>query len=493
MDRSCTGPPACANRAAEGNSERQFESVRSIVAPGRHWSIAVAAMPGIRITGTEWWVLAGGIAISLLVFGIVRVFAANRERAEIARKEALAREQAARTEAAAANRALDEFTAMLSHELRPPLNAIQSWAQVLEQDARPGTVRRGIAAIRRNVDNQARLIDDLLESARISARRMKLEWRSLLLNELVTAVTGDLQATASARGIRIHTSIGVPDARVSGDPERLRQVAWNLLSNAIKFTPAGGTIEVRLARDEGCIRFSVTDTGEGIEPEFLPHVFAPFRQADSSSRRRQGGLGLGLALVKEVVELHGGTIGVKSAGLGHGTAFVVSLPEASDGANDLRCDGHHPGALSAERLAARLADRAILAVDDHADALDALAAMLEIEGARVATAESSRTALARLEKGAAAELPDVILCDIAMPDEDGYAFLEHLRALENRRGIPEGHGVPVIAVTAYAQQEHRDRALTAGFFAHISKPIDADRLVEAVRRACGNQRPGPQQ
>jgi signal transduction histidine kinase/CheY-like chemotaxis protein len=477
----------------------------------------------------EWWVLGGVAVIGLLMLAIVRVLLTNRDRAlalagamteplrranerletrvaertrelaaangrllaeaakrrdvESSRRRALAREQEARAEAEAANRAKDEFMATLSHELRTPLNAIQSWAQVLEQDVRPQTVRRGAAAIKRNVENQTRLIDDLLESARVSAGKMRLEQHSVALGELVASVTGDLQPTASEQGVRIHTAIVTPDARVSGDSNRLRQIAWNLLSNAIKFTPAGGTIDVGLARREGCVRFSVTDTGEGIEPAFLPHVFAPFRQADGSSRRRQGGLGLGLALVKKMVELHGGAIEVASAGRGHGTTFVVSLPEEVD-AGSPRPD-QRPA--TAQRPAERLADCAILAVEDHADALDALTAVLKIEGARVAAADSSRTALSFLERVSAAEAPDVILCDIALPDEDGYAFLEELRALEKRRGVAEADRIPVIAVTAYAQREHRERTLAAGFAAHVPKPVDTNLLVEAVGRACSGR------
>jgi len=495
---------------------------RTLTVQGRPWTLAVA-MP-VAAASREWWVLAVGLALGALVFGIARILVdrrdralalsglmteqlrranerlegrvaartraldeanaqlraevAERTRAERERARALAQERHARGEAEAASRAKDEFLAVLSHELRTPLNAIQGWSHILAQEGvDAGTVRHGTEIIRRNVHLQTRLIEDLLDSARIASGKLRLETRAVRFADLVAEVVDNLRPSAASKGVRLEASIGAQHAQVAGDPPRLQQVVWNLLANALKFTPPGGGIDVRLEEAGSGLRLAVSDTGSGVAPELLPYVFDRFRQADSSSRRSAGGLGLGLALVKELVELHGGTVDVASPGAGRGTTFTVTLPVRPVGDPDAGCGRAGTGAASGD-AARRLAGLALLAVDDHADSLEFLRAALEQAGAAVATAASARAALARIGEGMR---PDAVLCDIELPDEDGYAFLAGLRALEAARGVPSAAAIPVLAVTAYAGSGHRARALAAGFAAHVAKPIDAAALVETIR------------
>ncbi|MCL4798742.1 MAG: response regulator, partial [Burkholderiales bacterium] len=521
--------------ARAATSSPQLADRRTVVLHGRPWTLSAAALPGLDAppgSSRAWWVLAGGLVISLLVFAVVyllatdhdrasglpdivterlrranerlegRVAARTREldeanrrlRAEIAEREgaererrrALAEERTARAAAEEAIRARDEFLAVLSHELRTPLNAIRGWAHILGQEAvAPHSVRRGAAVIERNVAAQERLIDVLLDSALLAAGRIRLEARRVRLAHVVAEVVESLQPAAEEKGVglRVDVSIAAGAAEVTGDPRRLTQVAWNLVSNALKFTPSGGAVDVRLDRADDSVRLSVSDTGEGIAPEFLPHVFAPFRQADSSSRRRAGGLGLGLALVKELVELHGGRTEAMSAGAGRGATLVVTLPAATTaGANAADQAKGLPPVDGAAHTRGRLAGCAVLVIDDHADTRDAMRALLELEGARVRTARSVGEAFECL--GAIRnEPPAVILCDIELPEEDGYAFLERLRERETHAGVPPEQRIPVLAVTAYAGERDRTRALAAGFAAHVTKPIDPGRLVAAVRAA----------
>ena len=489
-----------------------------------------ALIPGLEALSSSaggWWALVAGLAVAVGVFAVVRIVGAKRDRAlalaglmteqlrranarlearvairtralaetnrrlraeiaeregaERARARALEQERAARAEAEAASRAKDEFLAVLSHELRTPLNAIQGWAHILERDGlETGTVQRGAAVIQRNVGAQERLIENLLDSAHLAAGEIELASRPVRLAGIVDDAVARLAPVAAEKGVALRAEVAgiARDAVVMGDPARLDQVVWHLISNGLKFTPPGGAVHVRLERSDGVVRLCVTDTGEGIAAEFLPHVFAPFRQADASSRRRAGGLGVGLSLVKSLVELHGGAIAATSAGPGRGTSFVLTLPDTEAPASSpaARCE-----AESREAARGQLAGCTLLVIDDHVDTLEAMQAVLELEGARVQVARSVTEALDRLSDGR--EPPDVILCDIELPGEDGYAFLEKLRAREARADA-DARPIPVAAVTAYAGERHRERALAAGFFAHIVKPIGAARLVAAVRPVC---------
>ncbi len=417
-----------------------------------------------------------------LLAGITEREEVNRER-----RRALAEERSARTQAEAANRAKEDFLAVLSHELRTPLNAIQGWAHILgQEDVEPHVVRRGAAVIARNVAAQERLIESLLDSARIAAKRIRIETCRVRLADIVREVVVSVRPAAAEKGVdlRITVADAVHSAEVNGDPRRLTQIVMNLVSNALKFTPSGGRIDVQLDRSGQRLRLRVADTGEGIAPEFLPYLFTRFRQADGSSRRRAGGLGLGLALVKELVDLHGGTIEATSPGAGRGTTLVVKLPEAAPEQAAARGASLSGASGDARPATGRLTGCKVIVIDDHADTLDAMRAILELEGARASTARTVNEALECLTPQLAHDCPDVVLCDIELPEEDGYAFLERLRAIEARAGTPDTHCIPVVAVTAYAGEQHRARALAAGFAMHVAKPIDAGRLVAAVQETC---------
>jgi PAS domain S-box-containing protein len=405
----------------------------------------------------------------------------ERKRVEEERARLLAREQQSRREAEAANRAKDEFLATISHELRTPLNAIYGWARLLQMgDLDAETVASAYETIERNAKAQAQLIDDLLDVSRIIAGRLRLDVRAIALGPVIEAAIETVQPAAEAKGISLQSRFDEKVGPISGDPDRLQQVIWNLLSNAIKFTPSGGRVEVRLDQIDFAVQIHVQDTGIGISPEFLPYVFDRFRQAEGTSTRIYGGLGLGLAIVRHLVELHGGTVSADSAGEGRGASFTVTLPLKLPTPASVDPEMRRPGkertlSLTSERM---LDGIEILLVDDEADARELLTLILQRAGARVIPASSVREAIDRIKK----KKPDLLVSDIEMPGEDGYSLIRRVRAQEAERG--EG-GLSAVALTAYAGRADRRRALMAGFQKHVPKPVDPAALVAAVAGLIG--------
>jgi signal transduction histidine kinase len=390
---------------------------------------------------------------------------AQRQRAQEERELLLRRERQARAEAEAASRTKDEFLAMLSHELRTPLTAMLGWAHLL-RSGKPdaATTARGLGVLERSTRAQSQIISDLLDVSRIAAGKLRLEPHPTELAPALEAAVDTVRPAAEAKGIRLEVELDGAAGPVLGDPTRLQQVFWNLLANAVKFTPGGGEVGVRLAREGGQAVVTVRDTGEGIRPDFLPRVFERFSQADASTTRRHGGLGLGLAIVRHLVELHGGGVTAASAGAGRGATFTVRLPalparpEAGGGA--ARPPGRGAGGLR------------VLVVDDEPDAREMLALVLGGCGAEVTAVASAREALEALPR----LRPDVLISDLAMPGEDGYALIRRVRALP----AEEGGRVPAAALTAYALAEDRARALSAGFQIHVPKPVDPAELAAVV-------------
>jgi PAS domain S-box-containing protein len=397
------------------------------------------------------------------------------KRAEAEREEVLARERAARAEAEAANRIKDEFLATVSHELRTPLNAMIGWIHLLRAGGLDAaTTDRALATIERNIRSQAQIIDDILDVSRIIRGSLALNVQPVDLAAVLHQVVESLRPAAQGKGIAVHTTVDSTVSPVNGDPDRLQQVVWNLLSNAIKFTPAGGRVEARLEQQEGGLRLRVADTGQGIAPEFLPHVFERFRQADSSTTRIHGGLGLGLAIVRHLVELHGGTVTAESAGEAQGARFTVTLPAALPvpAAPEPPAAEPSPGERSEP---SSLGGRRLLVVDDDADTREAIGFLLLRAGAVVETVASAREALAAIERSR----PDVLIADIGMPGEDGYELIRQVRALPPERG----GRMPAVALTAYARPEDRERALAAGYEEHVAKPVEPEKLIEMLRGA----------
>ena len=393
------------------------------------------------------------------------------------RASLLQSEQAARLETERASRMKDEFLATLSHEIRTPLNAILGWATMLRSGRVTGEAAgQGVEIIERNARLQARMIEDLLDMSRIISGKLRLDVQHLDLAGIIRAAADTVTPAANAKGIRLQLVLDPLAAPVSGDPNRMQQVFWNLLSNAIKFTPKGGRVLAVLERVNSHLEASVTDTGEGIDSDFLPHVFDRFRQGDATKTRPHGGLGLGLAIVKQIVELHGGTIEARSPGKDLGATFVVSLPlnllHHETAPAPLR---RHPSSDVAPLTVAgavQITGVRVLVVDDEPDALALLRRLFEEQGAIVYTAASAAEAFSLLQK----ERPDALISDIGMPGEDGYSLIHRVRALP-----PEGGGrTPAIALTAYAGAEDRVRAVMAGFQHHLSKPIEPVELIVLV-------------
>ena len=384
------------------------------------------------------------------------------------------------SELSRANRLKDEFLATLSHELRTPLGAVLGWTRVLRTTGAEGATReRALEAIERNARAQARLIEDLLEISRIVSGKLSMQVRPVDLAEIVDAAVEVVRPAAAAKQIALTTEVAVRPAMTSGDPDRLQQIVWNLISNAVKFTEPGGSARIRLTRNRG-YRIVVTDTGEGIDPRFLPHVFDAFRQADGTTTREHGGLGLGLAIARELVELHGGTIKARSDGVGRGSTFQVDLPSvvsASRAATEAPASaaGHGTPAIDPDLLH----DLRILVVDDEADARDLIEMALSQYGAIVTTADSAAAALAEIDRG----VPDVLLSDVGMPREDGYDLIRRLRS----RPLERGGGIPAIAVTAYASAKDRESALASGYEAHVAKPFEPEALAQTVAALCRAQ------
>jgi PAS domain S-box-containing protein len=426
----------------------------------------------------------------------------DRKQAEQERAALLARAEASYREAEAANRTKDEFLATVSHELRTPLNAIMGWTQLLlANGANPARgddadrQRRGLETVVRNARLQAQLIDDLLDVSRIISGKMRLDVQPTDLAAVIDAAVEAIRPAAEGKQIQLRRVLDPFAGPVMGDPARLQQVVWNLLSNAVKFTSKGGKAEVRLERVNSHVEILVADTGAGISPDFLPHVFERFRQLDASTTRRHGGLGLGLAIVRHLVELHGGTVRVKSPGEGQGSTFIVALPLSVAHLTPDEAVRVHP---RAEELAPAdpcrddpaldLRGIRVLVVDDEPDARETLQQILEHCNAEVRTVGSAAEAMKVLESWR----PDVLLSDIGMPVEDGYDLIRRVRELPAERG----GRTPAAALTAFARGEDRRRALRAGFQMHVAKPVDLQELATVVASLArgvgrGSTPPGP--
>lgn len=401
----------------------------------------------------------------------------ERHNYEEQRERLLEAEREARREAERANLIKDEFLAGLSHEIRTPLNSILGWANILRRSPSiPEDARAGLDVIERNARLQTRLIEDLLDLSRIVSGKIRLDVQQVMLASVVEAAASSIQPGVVAKGLRLNTVIDPLAGPVAGDPVRLQQVLWNLLANALKFTPKGGEITVVVERVDSHLELRVSDTGIGISPEFLPHVFDRFRQADGSTTRSYGGLGVGLSIVKQLVELHGGTVRASSPGQDQGSTFVVSLPWMA-----VRGDGAftHPevNCPMGQTFEVRsLTGVDVLVVEDDDDSRALLAAMLGHSGARVVAVESARGALEALES----RVPHVLISDIGLPELDGYGLMRAIRSL------PEPLGrIPAMALTAYARSEDRRLALLAGFQLHMAKPVDREELCAAVASLAG--------
>jgi PAS domain S-box-containing protein len=396
------------------------------------------------------------------------------------RNQLLASERAARSEAERLSTSKDEFLALLSHELRTPLNAILGWTQILRSGSLASSnLEKGLGVIERNVRAQTQLVDDLLDMSRIISGQMRLEVQPVMPYAFVQGAIESARPAADARGVRLEATLDPAAGPVSGDANRLQQVVWNLISNAIKFTPRGGHVQVIFERVNSNIEICVADSGIGIQPDFLPHIFERFRQADATTTREHGGLGLGLSIVKHIVELHGGTVVANSDGEGQGATFRVRLPVAVSRWNPNRSH-EHP--RSSQRLAvpfvnADLSNLVVLVVDDDPDSRDLLHRLLSDCGATVTAAASAAEALAATDN----QRPDLLISDIGMPEIDGYQLLRSLRANSDVR-------FPAIALTAFARSEDRTRALLAGFVAHVSKPVEPAELIATVAAVSGRVR-----
>ncbi|MHC5538693.1 ATP-binding response regulator, partial [Singulisphaera rosea] len=390
-----------------------------------------------------------------------------RKSTEAAMAALLEQTQTARQEAESANRMKDEFLATLSHELRTPLNAILGWAKILHSGpVDPTDLEDGLSAIERNAVAQAQIIEDILDISRIVSGNFRLEVRPVDIQEVIEAAIAAVTPAAISKGIRLQKVLDSIAGPVSGDFARLQQVVWNLLSNAVKFTPKGGKVKILLERVNSHIEISVIDSGVGIAPDFLPLVFDRFRQADSSTTRRQGGLGLGLSIVKQLVELHGGSVRVKSPGEGQGAHFIVTLPITVVHPRPSGSEKTKPSDSGASVTAVSLAGVSVLVVDDEPDARELLRRALERCGAEVTLASSAPEAMQALGRSH----PHVIVSDIGMPDEDGYSFIRKVRSKHSAKDLPAA------ALTAFARPEERRRALLAGFQIHVTKPVDPAEL-----------------
>jgi PAS domain S-box-containing protein len=406
-----------------------------------------------------------------------------RKQAEEERAALLVRERDARRHAEQADRLKDEFLATLSHELRTPLTSILGWASMIRNGEVEGTsADRAIETIERNARSQARLIDDLLDVSRIITGNLRLELHPLNLEPIVEAAVDALRPTADAKGVQLQTEFSSSPCLVRGDANRLRQVIWNLLSNAIKFTQRGGSVQIDLKCVGSMVRLSVSDTGEGISAEFLPYVFDRFRQAEGSISRRQGGLGLGLAVVRHLVELHGGNVSAESHGLGKGSTFTVDLPTAQERRDPARADERRREverrrSLIGEKV--RLDGVHVLLVEDDEDSRKLLGTMLKQNGADVTSAASASDAFSLFRE----KLPHVLVSDIGMPDQDGYELIQKIRALP----VEAGGLTPAVALTGYATRKDRERSLSAGYQRHIAKPIEQSELVAVIAGLVGQK------
>jgi len=404
-------------------------------------------------------------------FAVVTHDISERKRAEAERDDLLAREQRARAEAEAASRAKNEFISTLSHELRTPLTAILGWARMLRSRHTDGAfVARAVEVIERNTKAQAKLVEELLDISRIEQGKLQLNVRPVEVQPLLVSALDAVRPAADGKEITILKDLDPRVYSVTGDPDRLQQVLCNLLANAIKFTPARGRVELRLGLVQQEVEISVTDTGPGISPEFLPFVFDRFRQADSSATRVTGGLGIGLAIVRHLVEMHGGTVQAESEGLGKGARFVIRLP--AHGISSERSAGESAARVDGCGMAVR--GMRVMLVEDDPDSRELLAEVLTRAGAEVRPCRSTREAMALLN-GGEAWTPDVLVSDIGLPIEDGYDLIAKVRARPDALGR-----LPAVALTGYAGPRDRARILAAGFQMHVPKPVEPDELTAAI-------------
>jgi PAS domain S-box-containing protein len=470
------------------NSRRAVESpVSRVLAEGNVVGLANHTVL-IAADGTERPIDDSGAPIrgrDGRIVGVVLVFrdVSERRRGELDRRDAalererlLDAERAARADAERASRVKDEFVAMVSHELRTPLNAMLGWTQLMgKPDVGPEVIARGVDVITRNTRLQAQLISDLLDISRMISGKLRLEINEVELVTVVGDAIDTVQRDADAKRVTIRRELDTAVGKIAGDAARVQQIVWNLLSNAIKFTPEDGQITVRLRKSAAGAEFTVTDTGVGIRPEFLPHIFDRFQQADQSITRRFGGLGLGLSIVKHLVELHGGTIAAESAGIGQGASFTIVLPSSAGASVGDARSGDRP--MDALQPHDSLNGIRILVVEDEPDTCDFLDRFLRGYGAEVVVARSAAEALSRL----ADDNVDLVVSDIGLPDVDGYDLMHRIRNLPGYAGS----AMPAIALTAYARTEDRTRAFRAGYQAHLAKPIEPPELVATISSFAG--------
>jgi signal transduction histidine kinase len=456
------------------------ESRERIERSGYHAVLAVPLLIRGRVIGGLAVGDVSGRAFKSEEVRLLQRFAAQAAIA-IENVQLYAEERAARSEAEAASRAKDDFLAVVSHELRTPLQAMLGWARMLTSGKLDeAAAHRAAETIERNTRLQTQLIDDLLDDSRIVAGKLTLDERAVDLLPVIDAAIEAVRPAASAKGLQVETELDPSAGPVLGDPGRLQQVVWNLVSNAVKFTPPAGGVEVRLTRVAEQARLTVIDTGRGIERELLPHIFDRFRQADSGSRRRHGGLGLGLAIAWQLVEMHHGTITAASEGEGRGATFTVTLPIMAMPAPIAR---RRPKAGRRRRTPelTGLQGLRVLAVDDEADTRQLLGAVLGHAGADVRTAPTVSEALTVFHSWR----PHVLVSDLAMPEEDGLALIRRLRA----RSVEQGGRIPALALSAFARGEDEARALDAGYQVHVAKPVDPAHLVALVAKLAGRAAP----
>ncbi|MDB5326306.1 MAG: rpfC [Phycisphaerales bacterium] len=454
--------PRILEQLRRGQRVDHFETIR-VCKDGRLIDVSVTISPVKDATGRV-------VGVSKVARDITSIKRILKEREEL-----LAREQAARSEAERVGRMKDEFLATLSHELRTPLNAILGWSGILRSPGgtdSPDELREGLETIERNARAQSQLIEELLDMSKIVNGKLRLDVQPIDLQMVVSDSVESVRPSAEGKGIRLTKVLDPRGGPVTGDPNRIQQILWNLLTNSIKVTPRGGRIQVFLRRVNSHVEITVLDSGNGISADFLPQLFSRFSQADTSISRHHGGLGLGLALVKSLVELHGGSVSAASPGIDQGSTFTVSLPLTAAHANETDAP-LTPAPSVADAVAfPDLTGCHVLVVDDEPDARRLIERILTKCHVTVTTAASAAEGIQAVRR----HRPDMVLSDIGMPGEDGYAFLTELRQLPNT----EGGDTPAVAITAFARSEDRRRALMAGFQMHLPKPMEAEELIAIV-------------
>lgn len=456
-----------------GTSTLTSDNFRRVMESGEIVEKDVCREAPLGLGRTRWWkvtyypVRSGGRWLGV---GAVCEEITRKREIELERAQLLEREQVARRDAERLNRLKDEFLATVSHELRTPLQAMMGWAHILRnENVDREHLRKGLETIERNAKAQSQLIDDILDVSGIIAGKVRIRADAFDVANVIEAALETVRPASRAKGVEVVSNLPLDIGSIVGDADRLQQVVWNLLSNAVKFTPRGGRVTIGVHRSDSQLAITVSDTGKGISDEFLPSVFERFRQADSGSNRNFGGLGLGLAIVRHLVELHGGTVEASSAGEGKGSTFVVQLPIRATGVTREESESRRPSETPPRRV---LDGIRVLVVDDEADARELLLLILKQYGAEAVQASSAHEALAQLQQGTF----DVLVSDIGMPGEDGYVLIRQVRALEDIMRS----GIPALALTAYARVEDRRRALGAGFQMHIAKPMDPNSVVAAI-------------